>query len=100
LLGSKVYSPQGDAFERKMDLQIEREFQRWAEMEEAAFREQEAQAQAILETEDLQIPTGELREFEGGEPLQVTRSARELIAQADQEMKIGEMLKNCMIGGN
>jgi hypothetical protein len=100
LAGEKVYTPQGDAFERKMDIQIERDFQRWAEAEEVSYyREVDARARAILETEDLQIPTGELLESEGGALTQVTRSARELIGEADRELKIGQMLKSCMTGG-
>jgi hypothetical protein len=36
---------------------------------------------------------------EGGDLVQVTRSARELLAEPDQELKIGEMLKVCMLDG-
>jgi hypothetical protein len=49
-----------------MDIQLEPEFQRWAEEEEASYyREVDARARAILETEDLQIPTSELLERRG-----------------------------------
>ena len=61
-----------------MDLEIEREFQRWAEAEEASyFDELNAKAKAILDSEDIELPTGELID-NGGRLSPITRGAKEL----------------------
>jgi hypothetical protein len=59
-----------------MDLQLERKYRPEAG-EMSYYKEIGALARAILETEDLQIATGELIEREGGALMQVTRSARD-----------------------
>jgi hypothetical protein len=96
----KIYSVQGDRFEHRMDLQLDREYARYIELEEAAYmKELETQARAIVDTEDFQMPTGRLIEGEHGELKPITRSAKETLDEADDELKIGEMLKKCMTGG-
>jgi len=57
-----------------------------------------ARANAILEEQDLEVPTGLLAET-GGEPLPLMRSARELIAEAEDEVRVGFELKDCLIKG-
>jgi hypothetical protein len=64
--------------------------------EKSYYKEVDARSRAILETEDLQVLTGILTETEDGAVTQVTPSARELLAETDPEMKIGQMLKTCM----
>jgi hypothetical protein len=65
----------------RWDLEIERKFQRWTEAEEASyFDELSAKAKAILDTEDIQLPTDELLES-GGRLSPITRSAKELLAE-------------------
>ena len=63
------------------------------------YKEVDARSRAILETEDLQVLTGILTETEDGAVTEVTPSARELLAETDPEMKIGQMLKTCMTDG-
>jgi hypothetical protein len=87
LAGDKVHSIAGALFERKLDLEIEREFQRWAEAEEASyFDELNAKAKAILDTEDTELPTGELID-NSGRLSPITRSAKELLAEMDDDAK-------------
>ncbi len=82
-----------------MDLEIEREFQRWAEAEEASyFDELNAKAKAILDSEDIQLPTGELID-NGGRLSPITRSAKELLAEMDGDAKAGDVIMNCMLRG-
>jgi hypothetical protein len=54
--GEKIHSIKGDFFERKMDLEIEREFQRWAEAQEASYFD-ELNAKVIIDSEEIQLPT-------------------------------------------
>ena len=82
----------------RWDVEIERKFQRWTEAEEASyFDELSAKAKAILDTEDIQLPTGELLES-GGRVLPITRSAKELLAETE-EAKAGDVIMNCMLRG-
>jgi hypothetical protein len=82
-----------------MDLEIEREFQRWAEAEEASyFDDLNAKARAILDTEDIQLPTGELIDS-GGRLSPITRSAKEMLAEMDGDVKAGDIIMNCMLRG-
>jgi hypothetical protein len=80
-----------------MDLEIEREFQRWAEAEEATyFDELNAKAKAILDTENIQLLTGELID-NGGRLSPIIRSAKELLAEMDSNA--GDVIMNCMLRG-
>jgi hypothetical protein len=70
-----------------MDLEIEREFQRWAEAEESSyFDELNAKAKAILDAENIQLLTGELID-NSGRLSPITRSAKELFAKMDDDAK-------------
>jgi hypothetical protein len=96
--GEKVYSFQGSRFERKLDLEVDREFERWAgAQEETYFKELEMKARGILETEDVQIPIGEI--VEEGKIFPATRSAREVLAEADSDLKAGSILQDCLLRG-
>lgn len=89
----------GDFFERKMDLEIEREFQHWADAEVTSyFDELNAKVKAILETEDIQLPTGELIES-GGRLSPITRSAKELLVEMDGDAKASDVIMNCKLRG-
>lgn len=57
-----------------------------------------ARANAILEEQDLEIPSGLLTET-GGEAVPIMRSARELIAEAEDEVRVGFELRDCLIKG-
>jgi hypothetical protein len=82
-----------------MDLEIEREFQRWPEAEAASyFDELNAKALAILESEDIQLPIGELID-NGGRLSLITRSAKDLLAEMDRKAKAGDAIMNCMLRG-
>ena len=96
--GDKVFSSQSARAARKWDLEIDREFERWAEAEEAAYlRELDAQAKGILEEESVEIAVGEL--VEEGNIFPVMRSAREVIEEADVDFKAGNIVSKCLLGG-
>lgn len=98
LSGNKVYSVQGDRFERRLDLQIDREFQRWAELEEGRYHDElTARARDILSKEDVMIPTGELTEVNGRLVAQ-SRSAREMLLEVEQDLKAADILQKCLMG--
>lgn len=90
--GNKVYSVAGDRFERRLDLQLDREFQAWAEMAEKEYLavqdEIAAKARGILEEVDVMIahPDG-------------IRSARQVLQEFDQDLKAARILEQCLIGG-
>ena len=80
-----------------MDLEIEREFQRRAEAQEPSyFDELNAKAKAIIDSEDIQLATGELLE-RGGTTAQITRSAREILDEIDRDSKAGKVIMECML---
>jgi hypothetical protein len=80
-------------------LEIKRKFQRWTETEEASYVDElSAKAKAILDTEDIQLPTGELLES-GGRVSPITRSAKELLAEMEGDAKAGDVIMNCMLRG-
>ena len=112
--GEKVLSIEGERFQRRMDVQIEREWNRWAEGEyEAYLQELETRARGILEAEDVEISVvaraeeGELVPLTGreaaeavekGEATIVTRSAKEFIEETESDVKAGEILTKCLLG--
>ena len=99
LSGDKIHSIKGDFFKHKMDLEIEREFQRWAEAQEARyFDELNAKAKAIIDSKDIQLPAGELLES-GGTTAQITRSAREILDEIDRDGKAGKVIMDCLLRG-
>ena len=70
-----------------MDLEIEREFQRWAEAEEASYLDElNAKARAILDTEDIQLPTGELIDS-GGRLSPITRERQRVVGRDGRRRK-------------
>ena len=80
-------------------MRSKRKFQRWTEAEEASyFDELSAKAKAILDTEDIQLPTRELLES-GGRLSPITRGAKELIAEMEGDAKAGDVIMNCMLRG-
>lgn len=91
--GDKVYSAAGDNFERRMDLQIDREFEQWAKMAETEYEamqtEVAAKAKGLLEEGDVTIahPDGSMR------------SAKEVLAELDDDVKAANILQKCMTGG-
>lgn len=91
LRGSKVYSTLGEHFERKMDLQIDREFQAWAEMAETEYLavqdEIAARAKSILDIEDVTIA-----HVDG------LRSARQVLQELENDVKQVNMLQKCLAG--
>jgi hypothetical protein len=62
------------------------------------FDELSAKGKAILDTEDIQLPTGELIDS-GGRLSPITRSAKELIAEMDGDAKAGDVIMNRMLRG-
>jgi hypothetical protein len=62
------------------------------------FDELSAKAKAILDTEDIQLPTGELLES-GGRLSPNTRSDKELLAEMEGDAKAGDVIMNCMLRG-
>jgi hypothetical protein len=91
LTGGKVYSLSGDRFERKLDLEIDREFKAWAEMAEKEYQavadEISAKARSVLAEKDVTI-AGELG----------PRSARELLAELSDDVKAANILQKCLAG--
>lgn len=66
------------------DLEIERKFQRWTEAEEASyFEEPSAKTKAILDTKDVQLPTGKLLES-GGRLSPITRRPRSCLRNGER----------------
>jgi hypothetical protein len=92
LSGEKVYSVAGDRFERKLDLEIEREFRQWAEMAEKEYTavadEIAAKAKTILDEGDVTIahPDG-------------PRSAKEVLQELADDVKAANILSKCLAGG-
>jgi hypothetical protein len=90
--GNKVMSLQSDTFERRMDLQIDREFEAWAQMAEKEYNqvadEISAKAQQVLDQGDVTIahPDG-------------PRSAREVLQELGQDIKAANILQKCLAGG-
>lgn len=70
---------------------------RWAEAEEATyFNELNGKAKALLDTENIQLLTGELID-NGGRLSPIIRSAKELLAEMDSNA--GDVIMNCMLRG-
>lgn len=114
LRGEKVFSDQGEVFQRKMDRKIDREWDRWAEAEEEKYLgELDAKAKGLLDEEDVELSMvqaereGEpvfLRGKEAGEALEsregavVRRSAREMLKEAEEELSAGQIVSKCLSG--
>jgi hypothetical protein len=55
-------------------------------------------ANDILADEDFEVPSGILAEGDP-EPVPIMRSARQMIDEADSDLQVGDLLKNCLPGG-
>ena len=82
----------------KADLNLDGEFKGLALKEDLGVKEVQARAERILAEGDIQLPTGLLTETEG-QLRPVTRSAREILQEADQDLSAGAILKKCLTGG-
>jgi len=51
-----------------------------------------------LLTRDIEVPSGILAEGDP-EPIPIMRSARQMIEEADSDLKVGDLLKGCLLGG-
>ena len=77
---------------------VDGEFKDLALKEDLGVKEVQARAERILSEGDIQLPTGLLTEAEG-QLRPVTRSAREILQEADQDLSVGAILKKCLTGG-
>ena len=55
-------------------------------------------ANDILADEDFEVPSGILAAGDP-EPVPIMRSARQMIDEADSVLQVGDLLKDCLLGG-